>query len=53
MDAQKDVEKIARFNERPTILMQVKKQSDANAVAVSSSVQKTIEKVAKDYSVKG
>ena len=53
MDAQKDVEKIARFNERPTILMQVKKQSDANAVAVSSSVQKTIEKVAKDYSVQG
>ncbi|MEZ7526196.1 efflux RND transporter permease subunit [Cloacibacterium normanense] len=52
-DAQKDVEKIARFNQRPTILMQVKKQSDANAVAVSESVQKTIDKVVKDYSAQG
>ena len=40
----KDVEKLARFNQFPTILMQVKKQSDANAVAVSESIQKTIDK---------
>ena len=52
-DAQKDVEKLARFNQFPTILMQVKKQSDANAVAVSESVQKTIDKVVKDYSAQG
>ncbi len=39
-DAQKDVEKLARFNQFPTILMQVKKQSDANAVAVSESIQR-------------
>ncbi|MGO4709580.1 efflux RND transporter permease subunit [Chryseobacterium sp. 2TAF14] len=50
-DTQKDVEKVARFNQNPTILMQVKKQSDANAVSVSESVQKTIEQVQKDYKV--
>ena len=43
-DTQKDVEKIARYNQNPTILLQVKKQSDANAVAVSESIQKTMEK---------
>jgi HAE1 family hydrophobic/amphiphilic exporter-1 len=32
--------------------MQVKKQSDANAVAVSESVQKTI-KTVEDYKVQG
>lgn len=52
-DSQKDVEKVARFNQFPTILMQVKKQSDANAVAVSESVQKTIAKVEEAYKVQG
>lgn len=52
-DAQKDVEKVARFNQFPTILMQVKKQSDANAVAVSESVQKTIATVEAAYKVQG
>ena len=52
-DAQQDVEKIARFNQNPTILMQVKKQSDANAVSVSESVQKTIAEVTKNYAVQG
>ena len=52
-DTQKDVEKIARFNQYPTILMQVKKQSDANAVAVSESVQKTIEQVVGNYKAQG
>ncbi|MBT2619168.1 MULTISPECIES: efflux RND transporter permease subunit [Chryseobacterium] len=52
-DSQKDVEKVARFNQFPTILMQVKKQSDANAVAVSESVQKTIATVEAAYKVQG
>ncbi|MCZ2085560.1 MAG: efflux RND transporter permease subunit [Flavobacteriales bacterium] len=52
-DTTQDVEKIARFNQNPTILMQVKKQSDANAVAVSENVQKTIADVTKNYAVQG
>ncbi|CAI8808926.1 efflux RND transporter permease subunit [Chryseobacterium sp. MYb7] len=52
-DSQKDVEKVARFNQFPTILMQVKKQSDANAVSVSESVQKTIKTVEEAYKVQG
>ncbi len=52
-DSQKDAEKVARFNQFPTILMQVKKQSDANAVAVSESVQKTIATVEEAYKVQG
>ncbi|WP_439479042.1 efflux RND transporter permease subunit [Chryseobacterium aquaticum] len=52
-DAQQDIEKIARFNQNPTILMQVKKQSDANAVSVSESIKKTVETVMKNYAVQG
>ncbi len=52
-DTQQDVEKIARFNQNSTILMQVKKQSDANAVSVSESVTKTVEQVMKNYAVQG
>lgn len=48
-DAQKDVEKIARYNQLPTILLQVKKQSDANAVTVSELVQKTIADVENNF----
>lgn len=52
-DAQKDTEKIARFNQLPTILLQVKKQSDANAVTVSESVNKTIADVETNFKVQG
>lgn len=52
-DTQEDIEKIARFNQNPTILMQVKKQSDANAVSVSESIKKTIEEVTKNFGVQG
>ncbi|WP_312765130.1 efflux RND transporter permease subunit [Epilithonimonas sp.] len=48
-DTQKDVEKVARYNQNSTILMQVKKQSDANAVSVSELVKKTIEQVQDNY----
>lgn len=52
-DSQKDTEKIARYNQNSTILLQVKKQSDANAVAVSELIQKTIAQVQNDYKVQG
>ncbi len=48
-DGIKDIEKIARLNQNNTILMQVFKQSDANAVAVSEQVRKTILQVEEDY----
>ena len=52
-DTQKDIDKIARYNQNPTILMQVKKQSDANAVAVSERVQETMAEVVKNYAIQG
>lgn len=52
-DGIKDVEKISRIDRKNTILMQVFKQSDANAVAVSELVKKTIDVVKKDYSKQG
>lgn len=48
-DAVKDAEKISRIDQSNTILLQVYKQSDANAVAVSEKVKQTIETVQKDY----
>ncbi len=52
-DTQKDVEKVARYNQKSTILLQVKKQSDANAVSVSELVQKTIAEVQNNYKTQG
>lgn len=52
-DAEKDTEKIARINQQNTILLQVTKQSDANAVAVSEAVKNTITTVEKDYAPQG
>ena len=48
-DTQKDVEKIARINQKSTLLLQVLKQSDANAVEVSSLVQKKIVEIQEQY----
>src|SRR5690606_24583251 len=48
-DGIKDVEKIARIDRQNTVLMQVFKQSDANAVAVSELVRGMIEDVKRDY----
>ncbi|MFY1046522.1 efflux RND transporter permease subunit [Chryseobacterium sp. GP-SGM7] len=48
-DTQKDIEKVARYNQNSTILLQVKKQSDANAVSVSELVKKTIGDVQNNY----
>lgn len=48
-DTQKDVEKLARYNQENAILIQVLKQSDANAVAVSELVRKSISEIEEDY----
>jgi len=48
-DGIKDVEKISRIDRRNTIMLQVFKQSDANAVEVSELVRQMIGTVEKDY----
>lgn len=48
-DTQKDAEKIARLNQGDAILIQVKKQSDANAVAVSEAVRLAASEIELDY----
>ena len=48
-DASKDVEKIARIDQKPSILIQVIKQSDANAVEVSELIRAAMAKIEKDY----
>lgn len=52
-DTQQDVDKIARYNRTSTIVMQVLKQSDANAVGVSEGVNKTLRDVEKEYANSG
>ncbi|MFD2742254.1 MULTISPECIES: efflux RND transporter permease subunit [Sphingobacterium] len=44
-----EIEKIARLDRKNTILLQVFKQSDANAVEVSELVQATINQIETDY----
>ncbi len=48
-DGQKEVEKIARVNQENAITIQIIKQSDANAVAVSEEVQKQLQRLEQDY----
>jgi HAE1 family hydrophobic/amphiphilic exporter-1 len=45
----KTAEKIARVDQKSAIILQIVKQSDANAVAVSEQVYKTITKLENDY----
>ncbi|MES2874524.1 MAG: efflux RND transporter permease subunit [Daejeonella sp.] len=52
-DTQKDVEKLARVDQTSAIAVQIIKQSDANAVAVSEQVRAAIEKLQKDYASSG
>jgi HAE1 family hydrophobic/amphiphilic exporter-1 len=52
-DGIKDAEKIARIDQMNTVLLQVFKQTDANAVAVSEKVKQTIQVVQKDYEQQG
>lgn len=48
-DAQKEVEKIARVNQQSAIAVQIVKQSDANAVAVSEEIKKKITTLEQEY----
>lgn len=52
-DTQKEAEKIARIDRQGAILMQVLKQTDANAVAVSEGIQKTAAELMADYEENG
>ncbi|KIO53951.1 efflux RND transporter permease subunit [Flavobacterium hibernum] len=48
-DTQKIAEKISRVDQKSAIVLQIVKQSDANAVAVSEQLLKTIKVLEKDY----
>lgn len=48
-DTQKIAEKISRVDQKSAIVLQIVKQSDANAVAVSEHLLKTIKTLEKDY----
>ncbi|MEC4047881.1 efflux RND transporter permease subunit [Flavobacterium sp. SUN046] len=48
-DAQKTAEKVSRVDRKSSIILQVIKQSDANAVAVSADVLKNIKKLEDNY----
>lgn len=52
-DSQKEVEKIARVNQTSAIAIQITKQTDANAVAVSEEVRNIITKIEQDYAKEG
>ena len=52
-DGEKDVEKLARYNQQASIVVQIIKQSDANAVAVSEGVQAMIATLETNYATDG
>lgn len=52
-DTQKDVDKIARVNQKNALVLQVLKQSDANAVQVSNGVQELIKEINAQYEADG
>lgn len=52
-DGEKEIEKISRLDQESTIFMQVLKQSDANAVAVSEAIKNTIQDVETAYEQEG
>ena len=52
-DTQKETDKIARINRENTILLQVQKQTDANAVTVSELVQEQIAAIEQQYAEQG
>jgi len=52
-DTQKIAEKISRVDQKSAIVLQIIKQSDANAVAVSEELVKSINKLTTDYKKNG
>lgn len=49
-DASKDADKLARQNQAASIVLQIQKQADANAVAVSREVHKQLQQIESEYS---
>ncbi|MGK6351440.1 efflux RND transporter permease subunit [Parapedobacter sp. DT-150] len=52
-DTQKDVDKIARVDQKSALVVQVLKQSDANAVEVSEGIQQSIGELMQTYQKEG
>ena len=52
-DTEEEAEKIARIDQENTLLLQVLKQTDANAVSVSELVRKKMEQVEQTYKNEG
>lgn len=52
-DTQKEADKVARIDRRGAILMQVLKQTDANAVAVSEGIHQITKQLMQDYEDQG
>lgn len=52
-DSQKEIEKIARVNQNNAIVLQVIKQTEANAVTVSEDVYAAIANIERDYQANG
>lgn len=52
-DSQKDVEKLARVDRNNALVLQVLKQSDANAVKVSEGVQALVKELNQTYAKEG
>lgn len=52
-DTEKEAKKIARINSQSTLLLQVQKQSDANAVEVSALIQEKIKDIESQYKAQG
>ncbi|TRW26720.1 efflux RND transporter permease subunit [Flavobacterium zepuense] len=52
-DSQKEVEKISRVDSNGAIILQIIKQTDANAVSVSEEIQAAVKKIEKDYAANG
>lgn len=48
-DSQKEFEKIARIDRQSAIVMQILKQTDANAVEVSKNIKKQIDEIERNY----
>lgn len=52
-DTQKEIKKIARIDQQNTLLLEVQKQSEANAVEVSRLIQKKMSDIEKQYEAQG
>jgi len=52
-DSQKEVEKISRVDRNSAIVLQIIKQTDANAVSVSEEIQAAVKKIETDYKDNG